>query len=41
MALYIIFGAMLWAWHPPGLSVADDKAEDVARINPALSAERA
>jgi hypothetical protein len=41
MALYIIFGAILWAWHPPGLSAADDEAENLARINPALSAERA
>lgn len=27
MALYIIFGAMLWAWQPPGLAASDDKAE--------------
>ena len=23
IALYIIFGAILWAWHPPGLSAAE------------------
>ena len=28
IALYMIFGAILWAWHPPGLSAADDKAEN-------------
>ncbi|MGE5366965.1 MAG: glycosyltransferase 87 family protein [Betaproteobacteria bacterium] len=51
IALYIIFGAILWAWHPPGLSAADDKAEaatartpsdkmaHVAGINPAVPAE--
>jgi hypothetical protein len=28
IALYIIFGAMLWAWPPPGLSAPDNKAEN-------------
>ena len=28
IALYIIFGAILWAWHPPGLSAPDDKTEN-------------
>jgi hypothetical protein len=28
IVLYIIFGAILWAWHPPGLSAADDKADN-------------
>jgi hypothetical protein len=53
IALYIIFGAILWAWHPPGLSTADDTAENAlvrtprdevahaARIDQALPAERA
>jgi hypothetical protein len=53
IALYIIFGAILWAWHPPGLSAADDKAETattrtpsdkrahVAGISPAAPAGRA
>jgi hypothetical protein len=27
IALYIIFGAMLWVWHPPGLGASGDKAE--------------
>jgi Glycosyltransferase family 87 len=25
IALYIIFGAIVWVWHPPGLSAAEDK----------------
>jgi hypothetical protein len=51
IALYIIFGAILWVWHPPGLSALDDKAENapvqtdnvvhVATINPVIPAERA
>ncbi|MFY9897125.1 MAG: glycosyltransferase family 87 protein [Xanthobacteraceae bacterium] len=28
IVLYIIFGAILWAWHPPGLSAADDKTDN-------------
>jgi alpha-1,2-mannosyltransferase len=27
ITLYIVFGAMLWAWRPPGLSAPDDKAQ--------------
>jgi hypothetical protein len=27
IALYIIFGAILWVWRPPGMSAPDDKAE--------------
>ncbi len=34
IALYIIFGAILWAWHPPGLSAADDKAETATARTP-------
>jgi Glycosyltransferase family 87 len=53
ITLYIIFGVILWAWHPPGLSAANDKAETamartpsdkmaaVAGISPAVPAERA
>jgi hypothetical protein len=53
ITLYIIFGAILWAWHPPGLSAANDKAETaiartpsdkmatVAGISPAVPTERA
>jgi hypothetical protein len=51
IALYIIFGAILLAWHPPGLGAADDKAENapvrtdnevhVATTSPAVPAERA
>jgi glycosyl transferase family 87 len=25
IALYVIFGAIVWVWHPPGLSAAEDK----------------
>jgi hypothetical protein len=28
IVLYIIFGAILWAWHPPGLGAADNKADN-------------
>ena len=28
IALYIIFGAILWVWHPPGISTPDEKAEN-------------
>jgi hypothetical protein len=34
IALYIIFGAILWAWHPPGLSAVDDKAETATTRTP-------
>lgn len=27
IALYIIFGAVLWVWHPPGLSARDEKGD--------------
>jgi hypothetical protein len=36
IALYIIFGAILWAWHPPGLSAADDKAENAPVRTPRI-----
>ena len=36
IALYIIFGAILWAWHPPGVSAADDKAENAPARTPRL-----
>jgi Glycosyltransferase family 87 len=28
IVLYIIFGAILWAWHPPGLGAAHNKADN-------------
>ena len=28
IVLYIIFGAILWVWHPPGISTPDEKAEN-------------
>jgi hypothetical protein len=34
MALYLIFGAMLWVWHPPGLGASDDKAETTPMRTP-------
>ncbi len=51
IALYIIFAAILWAWHPPGLGAPDEDAEKalvrtdkvahVAATNPVAPAERA
>jgi glycosyl transferase family 87 len=28
IALYIVFGAIMWVWHPPGISTADDEPKD-------------
>src|SRR5499427_9155070 len=28
IVLYVIFGAILWVWHPPGISTPDEKAEN-------------
>jgi Glycosyltransferase family 87 len=34
IALYIIFGAMVWVWHPPGISAADDKPKSALARTP-------